>query len=83
MKILLLGVGMQGKAALHDLVASESVEQVIAADKEFDMLRAHVDGLAYGSKVVCKPLDANDSNGLAKQFALSLIHISEPTRLQV
>jgi hypothetical protein len=31
MKVLLLGVGMQGKLALYDLVKSEAVGQVVAA----------------------------------------------------
>jgi len=32
MNILFLGVGMQGKATLHDLVKGQEVLQVIAAD---------------------------------------------------
>ena len=60
MKILLLGVGMQGKAALHDLAASDSVGEIIAADKAYDMLREHVHGQSYGARVVCEPVDAQD-----------------------
>ena len=32
MEVLLLGVGMQGRAALHDLVRSPGVARVTAAD---------------------------------------------------
>jgi hypothetical protein len=32
MNILLLGTGMQGKAALHDLAASPAVARVVAAN---------------------------------------------------
>jgi lysine 6-dehydrogenase len=51
MKILLLGVGMQGKAALHDLAHSEAVDEVIAADRDFRALKAHVESRGYGDKV--------------------------------
>ena len=39
MKILLLGVGMQGKATLHDLANNPEVTKVIAADANFDDLQ--------------------------------------------
>ena len=58
MKVLLLGVGMQGQAALHDLVYSEGVDGIIAADREFEALKAHVEALGYGDKVTCEPVDA-------------------------
>lgn len=43
MKILLLGVGMQGKAALHDLVHSNVVTRIVAADRDLDRLEAYVE----------------------------------------
>jgi hypothetical protein len=30
-RVLLLGAGMQGKAALHDLAASPGVEEIVVA----------------------------------------------------
>lgn len=60
MKVLLLGVGMQGKAALHDLMQSKAVAQVIAADRDLSALNAHVAGMRYGSKVRCEEYDAAD-----------------------
>ncbi len=44
MKILLLGIGMQGKAALYDLVQRDEVTQIIAADWDSEALRAHYSG---------------------------------------
>lgn len=69
MKILLLGVGMQGKAALHDLATSEPVEQIIAADRDFGALLQHVDQQAYGEKVICKPCDAGDPASIESLLA--------------
>jgi len=59
-KILLLGVGMQGKAALHDLVHSDQVSRIVAADRDFDGLRSYVERRGYGDKVQCEPVDAAD-----------------------
>jgi len=60
MRILLLGVGMQGKAALHDLVRSAAVRDVVAADRELAALQAHVADRGYGPKVACRAVDASD-----------------------
>jgi len=64
MKILLLGVGMQGKAALHDLVQSDEVTEVVAADQAFEGLRAHVSDMGYGAKVRPEMVDAADPASL-------------------
>lgn len=61
MKILLLGVGMQGKAALQDLVQNVAVSQVIAADRDLPLLQAHVAKKDYGERVECVHLDAADA----------------------
>ena len=47
MNVLLLGVGMQGKAALHDLMNSDCVGEIVAADKELKALKAYVDNKQY------------------------------------
>ncbi|MFC1729404.1 saccharopine dehydrogenase family protein [candidate division KSB1 bacterium] len=60
MKILLLGVGMQGKAALHDLVNSPAVSHVVAADKDLEMLTDYVTSRRFDAKVTCRHLDASD-----------------------
>jgi saccharopine dehydrogenase-like NADP-dependent oxidoreductase len=69
MKILLLGVGMQGKAALHDLVMSPGVSRVIAADVDLDSLREHALLRGYGRKLDCRPLDAADPKQIAALMA--------------
>lgn len=58
MKILLLGVGMQGKAALHDLARNESVKEIIAVDRDLDMLNTYVANRKYSRKVKCEQADA-------------------------
>lgn len=60
MNVLLLGVGMQGKAALHDLMNSDCVGEIVAADKELKALKAYVDNKQYNYKVRCEYVDASD-----------------------
>jgi saccharopine dehydrogenase-like NADP-dependent oxidoreductase len=66
MKILLLGVGMQGKAALYDLVQQDSVSEIIAADLDLKALQAHVADKEYGQKVRCERVNVADSENLGK-----------------
>ena len=67
MNILLLGVGLQGKAALHDLVKSPSVTQVIAADANYADLVAYVDTLKT-DKVTPVHLDVTDNAQVSTQM---------------
>ncbi|HSG43232.1 MAG TPA: saccharopine dehydrogenase C-terminal domain-containing protein [Anaerolineales bacterium] len=69
MKILLLGVGLQGKAALHHLVGSSTVTQVVAADVNYNDLIAYVNSLNT-DKVTAIQLDVLDSVQVAKQMQL-------------
>jgi len=64
MRVLLLGVGMQGKVALHDLVRSAVVRDVVAADLETAALEAHVAAHGYGPKVACRAVDASEPGAL-------------------
>ena len=64
MKVLLLGVGMQGKAALHDLGQREEVTEIMAADRDFEALGAYVAGKPYAGKVRCEPVDAADPESI-------------------
>jgi lysine 6-dehydrogenase len=59
MKIMLLGVGQQGRAALYDLAHSPQVTEIVAADREVETLRAHVAVQGY-SNVRCARVDAAD-----------------------
>ena len=66
MNILLLGVGMQGKAALHDLVQDPSVEKIVAADGDLPALREHVRERGYGGKVVCERVEAEKPESIRR-----------------
>jgi lysine 6-dehydrogenase len=63
MKILLLGVGLQGKAALFDLVNSQDVSRVIAVDQNYPDLVQFVDRLKT-NKVEPAALNADDESGI-------------------
>jgi len=73
MNILLLGVGMQGKAALHDLWQSPAVEMIVAADGDLQALQKHVRSRRYGKKVSCGHVDA------AKQESMLRLMKPRPT----
>lgn len=69
MKVLLLGVGLQGKVALHDLVNSDTVCEIIAADKDINALKQLVEHNQY-SKVHCEFLDANNQDHINQLMSL-------------
>jgi len=69
MNILLLGVGMQGKAALHDLWQNPAVTGIVAADKELEPLRQYVQGRDYGPRVQVAFADAEMPATLQKLLA--------------
>ena len=70
MKVLLLGVGMQGKATLHDLVESKGVSKVIAADVDSKGLATYVQSRNYGDKVTCEYIDASDTESIDRLMKL-------------
>jgi saccharopine dehydrogenase-like NADP-dependent oxidoreductase len=85
MKILVLGTGLQGKAALHDLAQSPAVERVIAADADIDDLIQYVDSLLT-DKITAMPVDATNETQVADlmRFVEAVIvllppHLSVPT----
>lgn len=65
MKILLLGVGLQGKAALHDLAETPDITQVIAADVNVADLQHYVNQLD-SAKVTAVNLDVRDEGAVIK-----------------
>lgn len=69
MKVLLLGVGLQGKVALSDLVKSENITEIIAADYDINALNQLVKEKGY-SKVTCEYLDANDQKNIDKLMSV-------------
>ncbi len=69
MRVLLLGVGMQGVVALDDLVRSDGVDEVLAADLRIDALQELVEKKSYASRVQCRPLDAGSDSSLDGLFS--------------
>ena len=69
MNVLLLGVGMQGKAALHDLWRNPEVAGIVAADGDLPALRRHVSERNYGDRVDCRPVDAEDPESILRLMA--------------
>jgi len=69
MKILLLGIGMQGKAAIHDLVQSREVVEIVVADWDFKALQAYVESKQYGDKVQCQHVNAASVKSLHNLIA--------------
>jgi saccharopine dehydrogenase-like NADP-dependent oxidoreductase len=76
MKVLLMGVGLQGQAALVDLVRSDDVRHVIAADLEMGRLLQQVPALQH-PKVEAIVLDGADVPGMAARMeqADAAIHL--------
>jgi len=63
-KVLVLGCGLQGRAVVHDLAASEAVERVVCADVDIEAARsacAH----AGSDRLQAACLDAGDPAALA------------------
>lgn len=58
--VLVLGVGLQGKATLYDLIRSKGISEVIAADRDLKMLQAYVDTLDSDAIRIAS-IDARDS----------------------
>lgn len=69
MRILLLGTGMQGRAALHDLAGSAAVARVVAADRDLPGLQAFAQTRGYGDRVICAGLDASDAGAVDRLMA--------------
>ncbi|HDR14918.1 MAG TPA: hypothetical protein ENN79_05410 [Desulfobacteraceae bacterium] len=63
MKVLILGLGLQGKAVIHDLEQSECVSEITVADIEVDKSEVYVARKGY-RKVTVVPLDASQPEDL-------------------
>ena len=68
MKAAILGMGQQGKAALHHLASSDDVEEIVAADVELSRAEAHAAAFG-GKKTRCVELDARDTDAVRRLFA--------------
>lgn len=70
MKVLLLGLGMQGSAALYDLAKGEGVTEIVAADSSTAALEACRGSIQHGSNVRFELADATSSDELAAVMEL-------------
>ncbi|MCP4678435.1 MAG: hypothetical protein GY854_23560 [Deltaproteobacteria bacterium] len=69
MKVLLLGVGMQGRAALGDLVAGRQVKEIVAADADIDALENYVEISGWRDRVRRERIDAADNESIDRLMA--------------
>jgi len=67
MKVLVMGSGLMGRGATHDLVKQDSIEQVICAD--IDLKSAEALSKEFGPKVVAEKVDAKNRQELVKVFS--------------
>ncbi len=68
MRILVLGIGRQGRAALHDLSRNSAVSHIIAADSDVAALTRYVKKLS-ADKIEPIALDAHDHDTLGKAMS--------------
>jgi len=64
MNVLLLGAGMQGRGALHALMATDAVTSVVVADRDPAALKALVAANGLDAKLPRVTVDANDPEAL-------------------
>lgn len=80
MRVLLLGVGMQGRAALHDLARADWVSEVVAVDRDpaaFDAwVREHSGGNARLEQLDAADLAALDRHMARADVAIDLLPVS-------
>jgi len=62
-RVLVLGVGQQGRAALYHLAGSPDVDEIIAADSDLERAEAYAERFG-GGKARCVKLDAEDHNAV-------------------
>jgi saccharopine dehydrogenase-like NADP-dependent oxidoreductase len=63
MKALVFGLGLQGKAVIHDLEQSEGISEIVAADAAAEQARAYVGRKGY-RKVRVVPVNASEPSAL-------------------
>jgi saccharopine dehydrogenase-like NADP-dependent oxidoreductase len=63
MKVLILGLGQQGRAALYHLAGSSDVCEIIAADSDLERAKAYAGRFGRG-KARCVRLDADDHSAV-------------------
>ena len=68
MKVMVAGLGMQGKAVVHDLSKSELIDQVVALDVDLSSARVFLENGGY-TNVTAHEVDAMDQTVLLELIA--------------
>ena len=63
MKVLILGMGQQGRAALYHLACSHGVDEIVAADRDLERAEVYAGKFSMG-KTRCVGLNAEDAGSL-------------------
>jgi len=74
MKALVLGIGLQGKAVIHDLEQSPLITQILAADLDVVRIAEYIRGAGY-RKVIPLAVDAGDGGELVQTIRGSGVQI--------
>jgi saccharopine dehydrogenase-like NADP-dependent oxidoreductase len=85
MKALVIGIGLQGRAVVHDLAASRAAEEIVAADLDESAVAARLAGLG-GSGVRPARVDASrpdDLRRLVREIGPRVVVCMVPPALQV
>ncbi len=68
MKAMVLGMGLQGKAVIHDLEQSDLISRIFAADINLDNAQTYLEQMGYSKTEVLK-LDVSQDNDLAGTYS--------------
>ncbi len=66
MKALVFGMGLQGKAVVHDLENSGLVDKIVVADQQLDLVKAYLNRKGY-SKTSAVNVDASSESELREE----------------
>ncbi|MHA2100188.1 MAG: saccharopine dehydrogenase family protein [Candidatus Kariarchaeaceae archaeon] len=69
MKILVLGLGMQGKTAVYDLYHNQSVSNIIVADLDKSLLERHIQENNYQDKMIAESVNAENLESVKYLFS--------------
>ena len=70
MKVLLLGMGMQGKAVAHDLEKSSLVKEILVLDNDLDSVNKYIAAKGF-KKTTAKALNAENESELQRSVSQS------------
>jgi saccharopine dehydrogenase-like NADP-dependent oxidoreductase len=68
-KILVLGLGMQGKTAVYDLYHNQDVKEIIVADLDISIIHNYIQEHSFQDKVFAEFVDAEKTETLHELFA--------------